>query len=382
MLKNILSKIPRVTYYVIGIGFLAFLFVRFVLPHTIPFVIATIIAVLIDPLVDFIQLKLKLHRGVAVLLVLVLLFAILTIGSISMLSRIITELQYIQDKITIQGIFDINVWLNIYNTLLEYLPGNIVDMINESIKEINVYVSTVVRSILMTLFSIIKDIPKIIIYTVVTFIATFFMSKDKKRIEAGLLTLLPDQLHQNFKTVRDSVLKGSMGYFRATLTLVSITAMISVIGLLILKVRYVWFLAIVIVVLDLIPVIGPSLLFIPWSIWSVINGNFPLGFGLFITYGLTFITRQILEPQLIGDRIGIHPLLTLFALFVGIRLFGPVGVLVGPLIVITVKAIILTTEKIPEVIQTTSTNNQETIENVGVNEEAGEVKEETEKAFD
>ncbi|NLM25200.1 MAG: sporulation integral membrane protein YtvI [Firmicutes bacterium] len=381
-MKNILSKIPRVTYYVIGIGFLAFLFVRFVLPHTIPFVIATIIAVLIDPLVDFIQLKLKLHRGVAVLLVLVLLFAILTIGSISMLSRIITELQYIQDKITIQGIFDINVWLNIYNTLLEYLPGNIVDMINESIKEINVYVSTVVRSILMTLFSIIKDIPKIIIYTVVTFIATFFMSKDKKRIEAGLLTLLPDQLHQNFKTVRDSVLKGSMGYFRATLTLVSITAMISVIGLLILKVRYVWFLAIVIVVLDLIPVIGPSLLFIPWSIWSVINGNFPLGFGLFITYGLTFITRQILEPQLIGDRIGIHPLLTLFALFVGIRLFGPVGVLVGPLIVITVKAIILTTEKIPEVIQTTSTNNQETIENVGVNEEAGEVKEETEKAFD
>jgi len=255
-------------------------------------------------------------------------------------------------------------------------------MINESIKEINVYVSTVVRSILMTLFSIIKDIPKIIIYTVVTFIATFFMSKDKKRIEAGLLTMLPDQLHQNFKTVRDSVLKGSMGYFRATLTLVSITAMISVIGLLILKVRYVWFLAIVIVVLDLIPVIGPSLLFIPWSIWSVINGNFPLGFGLFITYGLTFITRQILEPQLIGDRIGIHPLLTLFALFVGIRLFGPVGVLVGPLIVITVKAIILTTEKIPEVIQTTSTNNQETIENVGVNEEAGEVKEETEKAFD
>jgi len=382
VLKNILSKIPRVTYYVIGIGFLAFLFVRFVLPHTIPFVIATIIAVLIDPLVDFIQLKLKLHRGVAVLLVLVLLFAILTIGSISMLSRIITELQYIQDKITIQGIFDINVWLNIYNTLLEYLPGNIVDMINESIKEINVYVSTVVRSILMTLFSIIKDIPKIIIYTVVTFIATFFMSKDKKRIEAGLLTMLPDQLHQNFKTVRDSVLKGSMGYFRATLTLVSITAMISVIGLLILKVRYVWFLAIVIVVLDLIPVIGPSLLFIPWSIWSVINGNFPLGFGLFITYGLTFITRQILEPQLIGDRIGIHPLLTLFALFVGIRLFGPVGVLVGPLIVITVKAIILTTEKIPEVIQTTSTNNQETIENVGVNEEAGEVKEETEKAFD
>lgn len=382
MLKNILSKIPRVTYYIIGIGFLAFLFVRFVLPHTIPFVIATIIAVLIDPLVDFIQLKLKLHRGVAVLLVLVLLFAILTIGSISMLSRIITELQYIQDKITIQGIFDINVWLNIYNTLLEYLPGNIVDMINESIKEINVYVSTVVRSILMTLFSIIKDIPKIIIYTVVTFIATFFMSKDKKRIEAGLLTMLPDQLHQNFKTVRDSVLKGSMGYFRATLTLVSITAMISVIGLLILKVRYVWFLAIVIVVLDLIPVIGPSLLFIPWSIWSVINGNFPLGFGLFITYGLTFITRQILEPQLIGDRIGIHPLLTLFALFVGIRLFGPVGVLVGPLIVITVKAIILTTEKIPEVIQTTSTNNQETIENVGVNEEAGEVKEETEKAFD
>ena len=253
--ENILSKIPRVTYYVIGIGFLAFLFVRFVLPHTIPFVIATIIAVLIDPLVDFIQLKLKLHRGVAVLLVLVLLFAILTIGSISMLSRIITELQYIQDKITLQGIFDINVWLNIYNTLLEYLPGNIVDMINESIKEINVYVSTVVRSILMTLFSIIKDIPKIIIYTVVTFIATFFMSKDKKRIEAGLLTMLPDQLHQNFKTVRDSVLKGSMGYFRATLTLVSITAMISVIGLLILKVRYVWFLAIVIVVLDLIPVI-------------------------------------------------------------------------------------------------------------------------------
>lgn len=354
MWQSYLKKIPKVTYYIIGIALLAFLFMKFVFPHTAPFVIAMVIAVLIDPLVSFVQKKLKIHRGIAVLLVLVLLFTIITIGSISMFSRVITELQYIQDKATFQGIFDIGVWLNIYDSLHEYLPKNILDLFGESIKELNLYISTAVRGILVTLFAVVKDIPKIIIYTAVTFIATFFMSKDKKRIEAGLLGMIPNQLHSKTIAIRDSILKGSMGYFRAQLTLVSITTLISVIGFLILRVRYIWFLAIVIMILDLIPVIGPSLLLIPWSIWSFINGDLRLGFGFLITYIFIFITRQILEPQLIGGRIGVHPLLTLFALFVGIRLFGPIGFLIGPLIVITVRAILLSTEKLPEVIQATT----------------------------
>lgn len=359
MIENILAKIPKLTYYIIGIALLAFLFMKFVFPFTAPFVIAVVIAVLIDPLVGLAQTKLKIHRGIAVLMVLILLFGLIIVAGVSALSKVITELQYIQDKATIQGFFNFENLLRSYHSLREYLPDNISQVLEESMQQLNVYITSIVKSILLTTFAIVKDIPKIIIYTVVTFIATFFMSKDKRNIEHALLGMLPTQFHSNFRGIRDGILSGSTGYIRAQAIIVSITTIISIASFLILKTRYVWFLAIVIMILDFIPVIGPSFIFLPWSLWSFISGDLRLGFGFLITYGLIFVTRQVLEPQLIGGRIGVHPLLTLFALFVGIRLFGPIGFVVGPLIVITVRAIMITTEKIPEVIQSTKLKHVE-----------------------
>ena len=84
--------------------------------------------------------------------------------------------------------------------------------------------------------------------------------------------------------------------------------------------------------MDIIPILGPGTLIVPWAAWSLITGDFISGVGLIIIYATTTISRNILEPKIVGDRVGLHPLATLAAIFIGMRMFGLVGLILGPIV--------------------------------------------------
>jgi sporulation integral membrane protein YtvI len=337
--KSKIILIPLIT--LVGI-----IFARLIFPYTAPFIFAIVIAVLIDPLVGFFQNKLRLPRGLAVLLVLILFFLILILITTNLLITAYTELQILYSKETVIDFSVVEEWFNSFKTLQQYIPDTISDAVEESISEVNQLINTVARSLFTTIFNIIKDIPRIVLYTFVTFLATFFMSKDKEKVQKGLLTLIPEKYHQQIISVRNGILAGSMGYIRAQFILILISTSIATICFLALDLRYVVVLAILIIIMDLIPVVGPSVVFVPLVIWSLVEGQFLRALVLLITHGTITATRQILEPKLVGDRIGVHPLITLFALFLGTRLLGVIGLFVAPLLVIMIKSILFTTEEI------------------------------------
>jgi predicted PurR-regulated permease PerM len=99
-------------------------------------------------------------------------------------------------------------------------------------------------------------------------------------------------------------------------------------------------LGIFIAILDALPIIGSGMILIPWSIIMLINGNIFAAAILITVYLLCQIIREIVEPKLIGNRIGIRPLYTLMSMYVGLKLFGIAGFILGPVGLIIIIAII------------------------------------------
>ena len=103
------------------------------------------------------------------------------------------------------------------------------------------------------------------------------------------------------------------------------------------SVNYALPIAAIIAVLDIMPVIGTGGILIPWAIIELILKNYFLGFSLLILYIGVTVFRNIIEPRIVGHQIGLHPIITITAMYAGLRLFSVAGIIIGPVVAITVK---------------------------------------------
>lgn len=140
--------------------------------------------------------------------------------------------------------------------------------------------------------------------------------------------------------------RGLKGYLKSQLILMGIAFLILSAGLMFLKVPYFILIAIAISIIDVLPVIGSGIIIVPWSIISFILGNSYLGKGLAVIYIILIITRQVLEPKILGKEIGVRPLYTFLATILGSIILGPVGLILGPLIAVVITSIIRTKKNI------------------------------------
>lgn len=144
---------------------------------------------------------------------------------------------------------------------------------------------------------------------------------------------------KNVLDIVDDVLKGITGYLKGEIILMSVTFAILSVGLYIIKAPLPLLIAFGITIFDLLPVLGSGMIMIPWAIISLITKNTQMAAGVAILYIVLVISRQILEPLIIGKSIGLRPLYTFIAGIAGSLIFGPVGLIAGPLIMILIKTI-------------------------------------------
>ena len=101
-------------------------------------------------------------------------------------------------------------------------------------------------------------------------------------------------------------------------------------GFLILRVNYATTLALIIALLDMLPVIGTGTVLIPWGIGAIVTGRVGMGIGILVMFGIITVVREVIEPKIVGSSIGMHPLLTLVAMYTGYKLLGLWGILIFP----------------------------------------------------
>lgn len=214
-------------------------------------------------------------------------------------------------------------------------------MIDESISKLLSELITKLATILPEwVIRVVRYTPKALITTLVTLIASFYFAMDYGRIRGGIIGILPKRAGERVSAMLTSIGKALKSYAKAYLFIMLITFCSVFAGLLIMRRRYAFILAFLIAVVDILPIFGAGTVLIPWAVFELITKDTRAGLGLLILYGVVTIIRQIAEPKIVGESLGIHPLATLFAMFAGLKLFGFAGMILAPSMVMIAKEIV------------------------------------------
>ncbi|WP_432776400.1 sporulation integral membrane protein YtvI [Brevibacillus gelatini] len=329
---------------------------QFATPLLYPFIIALLIALLIHKPVTYITKKFKIPRWLSVTLALLVLM-LLAIGLVTLVvTETVVEIgelakrlpgfaqelsDYLQRTISqdfLLGIYNQVQW--IYDQLDPNYKDKISNTVGSGITSITHAGQNLVVSFLDSLKNVLVSLPNMATVSVISIMGAFFISKDFFLWEARFRRLLPsgvnNRLDQIFRDLRGALL----GFLKAQLTLISLTAAIVIVGLLIMRVEYAVTIGLITGLVDLLPYLGTGTVFVPWIIYLFFKGNYTMVIGLSILYAVVLIFRQIIEPKVVAESVGLDPLLTLVALFVGLQLFGFLGLIIGPVSLVLINALV------------------------------------------
>lgn len=179
--------------------------------------------------------------------------------------------------------------------------------------------------------ALIGGLPTFLIGSIVTVVASCYIAKDFDRLKKFALGIVPEDTAQRIVTIKnilvDNALKFLKGYgIIAAVTFLELSAALAVLG-----VKKAVLKALLISLIDFLPVLGIGTAIIPWSAVEIINHNYYLGFGLLVSYAVIVVVRNFIEPKIIGEQIGINPVFTLISMFLGLKIAGITGLLLFPL---------------------------------------------------
>ncbi|MCR4401866.1 MAG: sporulation integral membrane protein YtvI [Firmicutes bacterium] len=315
-----------------------FLVVKYVLTYFVPFIIAFVIAAVIDPPVEFLVRRTRLSRGGAVLIVLCLLLIVVGLGVVVGVSRIYLEIQALSRALPMLNISFEEMLSRIVRDVervYRELPAPVIDAIRNN--QYRLYLA--IESILAKVTGMVTALPGVGLVLFISFFAAFFMSRDKKEISEFVVTLAPPKWRERAKAMRAEMVSAVLGFIRAQLILILITTVVSVIGFAVAGVGYAWVLGIVCGILDLIPVVGPGTLYVPMIVYYALKKQLFEAVVIGALMAVQFVLRKGAEPRVVGANVGVHPLAILVAVYVGMRLFGAGGIVIGPVFVIMIRAI-------------------------------------------
>ena len=198
-------------------------------------------------------------------------------------------------------------------------------------------ISTLTQWIPGALIDLLGRLPEVLIFLLITVISCFYFSADIDRINRQAVSLLPKRIRQNVHSIKITVIQKLSGYVRAYILLLLLTFGELFVGFLMLGVPYPLLLAVLIALLDILPIFGVGTALIPWALIEILfSKDYYTSIGLFIIYAIITIVRQITEPKIVGGTLGLPPLVTLIAMYTGLNLFGFLGIIIGPLLALLI----------------------------------------------
>ena len=318
----------------------------FLLPRLIgffmPFIVGWIISLIAAPLVRFLEEKLKIRRKAVSAFVIIAVLAgviLLVYGAGAKLAReavgFINELpnlwQQIEKEFEQVG--------NNLEGLYKRLPLNVQEQLMSFANGFGSYFSDFVSGIGTPTFEAVgnfaKQLPDIFMAVIMTLLSSYFFVAEKSSLTAFMKEHMPGTIYYPFELIRRSFYNAIGGYFKAQLKIEVWIYIILLIGLLILRINYAFLIAFGIAFIDLLPVFGAGTIMVPWAVIAILGGEYKRAVGLLIIWLIGQLVRQVIQPKIMGDSIGVAPIPTLFLLYIGYRLAGVIGmILVLPISII------------------------------------------------
>ncbi|MDD3022739.1 MAG: sporulation integral membrane protein YtvI [Syntrophomonadaceae bacterium] len=308
-----------------------------------PFIFAMLMAVLIEPLVNMFEKKTRLNRSWSVVFSLLLVVG----GFIScltlLISRIINDMSRISPLVLAYTDQASKKMLSALSDFkLFYLQLDLSPQVENTIQnqaEMGIkLVSSLMEDTINALVRAMAMLPGMVVFLMIATVATFFIIKDRAMVRTFIMQFIPTGARSKTREVVAELLRALTGFIKAYSILISVTSIITMISLKILGVDYIVTIGIIVGLMDILPILGPGAFFIPWIAWHFTMGSLSMGVSLLVVYLLISIVRQFLEPKIVGENIGLHPLATLISLYVGLQLGGVGGMILGPVLLVIIIA--------------------------------------------
>lgn len=330
-------------------GALSGLALRYAIPILLPFLLAWLISLPLSPLARTLSVRLHLSKKLCAAVLLTAFVGLGSWGLVVLLWRLILEAGHLLEKLLSGGglldsIEGVILWIESVWAKFPFLHrGNgglregIYGMLRELLSGVLTSVSAAIPTWAAGLFS---AIPTVFFVSIISILAGYYFCVDGERIKRTVIGCLPSGIRSRLSAWK----KGGVGMFRAYLKayllLLLLTFSLLFFGFCILGVSPAFLIALLVAVLDLLPVIGVGTVMIPWSLILLIQKDYFMGFGLLILYLIVELVRQVAEPKLLGHTLGLHPVSTLFATYAGFYCFGFLGMLLAPIAALLLKSVV------------------------------------------
>lgn len=301
-----------------------------------PFVIAFIISYIANPIVRFMEKKIKISRKFSSVFMIVLVLGAV-VGVLYLLIAFLVKqtMNLYEDRFEIYdevaGILD--NFANKMGGLLDKLPAGLQDTLNNLQESLSSWARNFVAGIELpgfsTVGSYVGSVVEVIFYAIITVLAAYFLTAERDNMGEWLTKVMPESVKRYYHMIMDSFKKAVGGYFKAQFKIMMILVVIMFVGFEILNISYSFLLAFGIAFLDFLPVFGTGAVFWPWIVVDIVVGDYKQAIFLGILYLVCQLVKQILQPKMVGDSVGINPLAALLYMFIGYKFAGVIGMIIG-----------------------------------------------------
>ncbi len=298
-----------------------------------PFIFGFLVAYMLKKPIAFLSKKLHLKRPFAAIILVVIFYAIIvTIFSVISVKLFVAAKDFVFRLPQIYSKDIQPVISNIFDDIEEYasridpsLIASLEEVSSGFMQSISNLISNISVGMVTAVSGYASSLPVFIVKLLIAIIATFFIAVDYHTVSSFLLRQLSDKRRAMLLNIKNQLLTTLSGYGKSYALILGITFLELSLGLSIIGVKNAVYIAILIALLDILPVLGTGSVMIPWAVISLIQGNYPMAVKLLILYVAITVIRNVIEPRIVGNQVGLHPMATLFAMFVGTQLFGIIG---------------------------------------------------------
>ena len=301
-----------------------------------PFVVGGIIALIANPMVRFLERKVRLRRKFGTVLIIGGALALVIIGGYAVISRLVRELAgFISDLPSVlESVGDqLELTFTRLGELIPGLPGDLEQTLNnlgdglvEAIKE---FAGSLGAPTMEAAGNLAMSIPSVVVGIFFAILSSYFFLAEKETLSVLYRKAMPAKVQEYLNLMRRNTGRLVGGYFLAQFKIMAVVAVLLVAGLLVLQVPYAVIWAVLISFLDFLPVFGTGTVLIPWALLQFVGGKIYMGIGLVACWLITQAVRQMIQPKVVGDSMGVNPLLTLFLLYLGFRFSGIGGMILA-----------------------------------------------------
>lgn len=347
--KRLVHQMKRF-FFVLCLIIIIYVLCKYVIIVFLPFIIAIFIAYLIDPIVSYIARVCKLPRFIVAVLVIFLITILIGIMIMFIITELIESTTLLADQvplyfksliIIIEDFIQFKI-TPLYNRVITFFQdfngakdATISKNIHQLANQIIDSGSTLLRNILLKIPLFLSYIPQSIISVFFTLLATIFITNEWKNIKNIFNRLIPSSMSNSTRMILLNFKKKFVGYLKAQLILILIASIITFITLFIFNIEHAFTISLLIACVDILPLIGTGIIFIPWIIYLFLSHQYHLMLGISLLYLFIVLTRQLLEPKIVSAQIGLSPLTALLILFVSMKLLGSIiGIIVAPILLV------------------------------------------------